>query len=166
MSGSGRAAIFMAALAASCGFGSYDDSANPSVTSANDGVADAGQWWPFVCPDGVYPIPASTPQDYSAAGSCGPGGPLTLSVDGCEMEGNWEVLGLADDSVETLQPTSTPDLGAWILSATGAPGDGGVDLGDGGTCQAVSAGTAGTLSFTCTVGAATVCQSTLSLVEE
>lgn len=166
MSQLGRLVIVAAALigGGGCGFGTYDGSSNPEVTSSASGVADAGQWWPWVCPDGIYPIPASIPQDYTATGSCGPGGPFTLSVDGCVMFGSWSVLGLSD--VETTQPTSSPNLGGWILSATGTVGDGGVDLGDGGSCTATPGATTGVLTFTCSVGAPpkSACRSTLTPV--
>jgi hypothetical protein len=176
--------LLSAAIVAGCGFGLYDGSASPSVLSANDGVADAGQWWPWACalPDGTFsnPSPPSTPQPYVATGSCGPGGPFTLSVDGCEMFADWSVLGLSN--VQTTQPTSTPNLGGWILTATeGAPGDGdggpGEGGGDGGaddggldggetlTCTATFA-SAGILTFSCSAGTppVTTCQSTLAQV--
>ncbi len=155
------AAAFIAG--AGCGFGMYDDTASPEVTSASDGVADAGQWWPFVCPDGLYPIPASTPRSYLAAGSCGAGGPFALSVDGCEMFGNWSVLGLSD--VQTLQPSSTPGLGAWSVLAEGAFEDGGVDAGEPWTCDTAPVADGG-LSFTCSTGTPpeTTCESTLTPV--
>jgi hypothetical protein len=152
---------------AGCGFGRYDDSAAPAVTSATTGVPDAGQWWPFVCPDGAYPIAASTPLDYTAAGSCGEGGAFALSVDGCEMVGTWTVLGLT--GVQTLQPTSTPSLGGWIVSGTPSTPDGGGSVGDGGSeiwnCEAVPS-TNGLLIFTCSdaTSSATTCQSTLAPV--
>ncbi len=170
----GRALLSLVALAnlvggAGCGFGTYNDSAAPQVTSATTGVADAGQWWPWVCPDGDNPSPASTPLAYTASGSCGDGGPFTLSVNGCEMFGTWPVLGLSD--VQTLQPTSTPGLGGWIVSATPSAADGGVSDGDGGTdvwnCEATPASDGG-LTFTCSdvASSATTCQSTLTLVSE
>ncbi len=148
---------------AGCGFGSYDDTAAPNVASASDGVADAGQWWPFVCPDGIYPIPASTPTSYAATGSCGDGGPFTLSVDGCEIFGSWSALGLSN--VQTTQPTSTPNLGGWIVTATEETGDGGVDGGAALTCEATLA-SVGVLTFSCSAGTppTTTCQSTLTQV--
>jgi hypothetical protein len=152
---------------AGCGFGRYDDSAAPQVTSATTGVPDAGQWWPWACPDGASPSPASTPLDYTASGSCGNGGPFALSVDGCEMFGNWSTLGLSD--VQTLQPTSTPSLGGWIVSGTPSAADGGLALGDGGVelwnCEATQA-TGGALAFTCSdaISLATTCQSSLTPV--
>jgi hypothetical protein len=154
----GLGAVVLAA--AGCGFGLYDDSSAPQVTSANDGVADAGQWWPFVCPDGDHPSPASAAFDYTASGTCGPGGPFTLSVDGCEMFGDWPALGLSD--VQTTQSTSTPNLGGWILTAA-APPDGGVDGGDSWNCAANLAADGG-LAFSCSdaVTSATTCQSTLT----
>jgi hypothetical protein len=152
-----------------CGFGRYDDSAAPQVTSATTGVADAGQWWPWACPDGAYPISPSTPLNYTASGSCGDGGAFTLSVNGCEMVGTWSALGLS--AVQTLQPTSTPSLGGWIVSATPSAADGGVSVGDGGvetwTCEATPT-TGGVLTFTCSdaVSLATTCQSTLTPVSD
>jgi hypothetical protein len=159
----GTVALSVVIAAAGCGFGTYDGTAAPNVVSAGDGVADAGQWWPFVCPDGIYPIPSSTPQAYVATGSCGDGGPLTLNVDGCEMFADWSVLGLSD--VQTTQPTSTPNLGGWIITATEADADGGVDGGEVWTCEATPA-SPGALTFACSSGTppATVCQSTLTQV--
>jgi len=154
---------------AGCGFGTYDDSAAPQLTSATNGVADAGQWWPWVCPDGDNPSPASTPLDYTASGSCGDGGAFTLSVNGCEIFGTWSVLGLSD--VQTLQPTSTPNLGGWIVSGTASAADGGVSVGDGGAepwnCEATPTADGG-LAFTCSdaISSATTCQSTLIPVSE
>ncbi len=152
-----------------CGFGTYNDSAAPQVTSATSGVADAGQWWPWACPDGDNPSPASAPLDYTASGSCGDGGAFTLSVNGCEIFGTWSVLGLSD--VQTLQPTSTPSLGGWIVSATPSAADAGVTVGDGGTepwsCEATPSADGG-LTFTCSdaISSATICQSTLTPVGE
>ena len=148
-----------------CGFGTYDDSAAPQVTGATNGVADAGQWWPWVCPDGASPSPASAPLDYTASGSCGDGGAFTLSVDGCEILGTWSALGLSD--VQTVQPTSTPSLGGWIVSATPTAADGGAPVGDGGaqpwTCQATPTAD-GALRFACSdpISSATTCESTLT----
>jgi hypothetical protein len=170
----GRALLALFALAnlvagVGCGFGRYDDSAAPQITSATSGVPDAGQWWPWVCPDGAYPIPASASIDYTAAGSCGEGGPFALSVNGCEMVGNWSVLGLAD--VQTLQPTSTPSLGGWIVSGTPSTADGGVSVTDGGVetwnCEATPTADAG-LTFTCSdaTSMAATCQSTLIPVSD
>jgi hypothetical protein len=172
--GPGRALLLLVALAnfvagAGCGFGTYNDSAAPQVTSATTGVADAGQWWPWACPDGANPSPPSAPLDYTAAGTCGDGGALTLSVNGCEIFGTWSVLGLSD--VQTLQPTRTPNLGGWIVSATPSAADGGVSLGDGGVetwnCEATPAADGG-LTFTCAdaVSLATTCLSTLIPVSE
>lgn len=149
----GRALLSLVTLAnltaaAGCGFGRYDDSAAPQVTSATNGIADAGQWWPWVCTDGTYPITAPTPLDYTAAGSCGDGGAFTLSVNGCEMVGTWSVLGLS--GVLTLQPTSTPSLGGWVVSGTSSAADGGTSVGDGGTetwnCNAMPAADGGSRS--------------------
>jgi len=168
----GRALLALVAIAnlaagTRCGFGRYDDSAAPQVTSATTGVPDAGQWWPWVCPDGAYPIAASTPVDYTASGFCGDGGAFALSVNGCEMVGTWSVLGLSD--VQTLQPTSTPNLGGWIVSATPSAADGGASAGDGGpetwNCEATPTAD-GVLTFTCSdaLSSATTCQSTLTPV--
>ncbi len=166
----GRALLSLVVLAnlvtgTGCGFGSYDDSAAPQITTATNGVADAGPWWPWACPDGDNPSPASTPLDYTASGSCGEGGAFTLSVNGCEMFGTWSVLGLS--GVQTLQPTETPSLGGWIVSATPSAADGGVSVGDGGAetwnCEATPTADSG-LTFTCSdvVSSATTCQSTLT----
>jgi hypothetical protein len=168
----GRALLLSVVLAnliagAGCGFGTYDDSSAPQLTSSTTGVADAGQWWPFVCPDGDNPSPPSTPLEYTASGSCGDGGPFTLSVNGCEMFGTWSVLGLSN--VQTLQPTRTPELGGWIVSATPSTADGGVSVGDGGpetwNCEATPSTDAG-LTFICSdaTSSATTCQSTLTPV--
>jgi hypothetical protein len=165
-----RALLSLVALASlvsvvGCGFGAYDDSAAPQVTSATNGIADAGQWWPWVCPDGDNPSQASTPFDYTAAGSCGDGGAFTLSVNGCEIFGTWSILGLSE--VQTLQPTSTPNLGGWIVSATPSAADGGASVGDGGAepwnCAATPTADGG-LTFTCSdaISSATTCQSTLT----
>ena len=157
------------AATAACGFGNYNDSAAPQITSATSGVADAGQWWPWVCPDGASPSRASAPLDYTASGTCGGGGAFTLSVDGCEMFGTWSVLDLSD--VQTLQPTSTPGLGGWSVSATPSAADGGAPAGDGGaklwTCEATPTAD-GRLTFTCSDASstATTCQSTLTPVIE
>jgi hypothetical protein len=166
----GRGLLSLVALStlvahAACGFGRYDDSAAPQVTSATDGVADAGQWWPWVCPDGDNPSPPSTPLDYTASGLCGEGGAFTLSVNGCVIIGTWAVLGLSD--VQTLQPTSTPNLGGWVVSGTPSTADGGVFVGDGGAvtwnCEATPASDGG-LTFTCSdaTSLATTCQSSLT----
>jgi hypothetical protein len=159
-------AILSAELIANggCGFGTYDDSAAPQITSANDGVADAGMWWPWVCPDGAEPSPASTPVNYTATGTCGSGGAFSVSVDGCILSGTWTTLGLSD--VETTQPTSTPNFGGWIITANGTEPDGGMDIGDGGgawTCQTSVPNSTGVLTFTCTdnTSNATTCESAL-----
>jgi hypothetical protein len=164
------ALVVLASLASSagCGFGRYDDSAAPQVVSATTGVPDAGQWWPWVCADGIYPIAPSAPLDYTATGSCGDGGPFALSVNGCEMVGPWFVLGLS--GVQTLQPTSTPNLGGWSVTGTPSAADGGVTETDGGpvtwNCVATPTGADGALAFTCSdaTSAATTCQSTLTPV--
>lgn len=151
-----------------CGFGTYDGGSEPNVTDSNSGVPDAGQWWPFVCPDGSNPSPDEPSQSYSAAGSCGDGGTLTMNVDGCELLGNWDVLGLAD--VETTVPTSTPDLGGWTVLATPGvgSGDAGVPAADAGwTCTAsVPAAVGAPMTFTCSAGdpPTTACTSTLTPV--
>jgi hypothetical protein len=170
----GRAVLALLALVSvvvgtGCGFGRYDDSAAPQITSATSGVPDAGQWWPWVCPDGAYPIPASASIDYTASGSCGVGGAFALSVNGCEMVGPWAVLGLTD--VQTLKPTSTPSLGGWIVSGTPSEANGGVSLTDGGVeawnCEATPSADAG-LTFTCSdaTSMATTCQSALTPVSQ
>ncbi len=152
--------------AGGCGFGLYDDSAAPQAVAANDGVWDAGQWWPWACalPDGTFsnPAPPSTPVDYSASGSCGDGGAFALSVDGCEMFGDWTVLGLSD--VSTIVPSSIPQAGGWEIAGTG-----GFDVGDGGTswtCASTATDSSGNLTLTCTAGVppATACQSALTVV--
>ena len=165
----GRPAAFVALVLASllgsgCGFGLYDGSGAPQVVDSNDGVWDAGQWWPWACalPDGTFtnPSPASTPIDYTATGTCGDGGAFALSVDGCEMFGNWDALGLAD--VSTNIPSSIPQAGGWEIAATG-----GFEVGDGGTawtCDATATDSAGDLTLTCTGGNATACESTLTVV--
>jgi hypothetical protein len=143
--------------AGGCGFGTYDDSASPSVTGSSTGVPDAGQWWPFVCPDGSNPSPNEPPENYLAAGSCGDGGTLTLDVDGCELFANWDVLGLT--AVVTAVPTDTPDLGGWIITAAPDNSDAGW------TCAAgVPASVGGSFAFTCSTSspAVTACQSTLT----
>jgi len=147
-----------------CGFGQYDDSAAPQVVSSSTGVWDAGQWWPWACqlPDGTLtnPSPQSTPINYTATGSCGTGGAFALSVNGCEMFGNWDALGLSDDSVSTTIPSSIPQAGGWEIEA-----DAGV-IGDAGfvwTCDATATDSSGDLTFTCTDGDAG-CQSTLTMV--
>ena len=147
-----------------CGFGLYDGSDAPQVVDSNDGIWDAGQWWPWACalPDGAFsnPSPASTPIDYTATGTCGDGGAFTLSVDGCEMFGNWDALGLSD--VSTNIPSSIPQAGGWEIAATG-----GLDVGDGGTnwtCDAAASDANGDLTLTCTAGDATACESTLTVV--
>jgi hypothetical protein len=149
-----------------CGFGQYDDSSAPQVVDSSTGVWDAGQWWPWACalPDGTLtnPAPQSTPINYTAAGTCGDGGAFALSVDGCEMFGNWDALGLSD--VSTTIPTSIPQAGGWEVVGTG-----GFDVGDGGTgwtCDATATDSSGDLTLTCTAGtpSATACESTLTLV--
>jgi hypothetical protein len=157
------AAIVVAALVAcgGCGFGTYNDGAAPQVTSASDGVADAGQWWPWICPDGSDPAEPSVPLSYSASGTCGDGGAFALGVDGCEMVGTWTALGLTD--VTTHVSSSIPSAGGWEVVGTG-----GFDVGDGGTqwtCEAAEL-SSGALAFTCTAGipATSACESTLTPV--
>ena len=155
-----RSVLFGALVAAAgCGFGLYDDSGSPSVTASNDGVPDAGQWWPWACPNGSNPAPATTPQSYAVSGTCSDGGTLALSVNGCEMEGNWDVLGLSD--VSTNISTSIPTAGGWEVAGTHGSGDGGVPL----TCDA-TASSSGALTVTCAAGDAgvTACVTTLTSV--
>jgi hypothetical protein len=142
---------------------------------SGDGNPDPGQYWVWSCPEGGTPLDASTPIDYVASGTCGAGGPFSLSVDGCEMFGSWSVLGLSN--VQTVQYASSPGLGGWSISATGTGvteagvveagiADGGAS--DGGaswTCTARAA-KAGDLTFTCSnaTTSATTCRSTLTPV--
>jgi len=158
-------ALFWGGLLAAqgCGFGNYDDSAAPQATSANDGVWDAGQWWPWACqlPDGTLtnPAPQSTPIDYTATGTCGAGGDFSVSVNGCEMFGNFDALGLSN--VSTNIPSSIPQAGGWEVAGTG--GDAGADW----ICDTTATDSAGDLTFTCTVdadGGGTACTSTLKAV--
>jgi hypothetical protein len=154
-----------------CGFGFYNDSSDPQAVSANDGVWDSGQWWPWACqlPDHTLtnPSPQSTPINYSATGSCGAGGAVAVSVDGCVMFGNWDALGLSD--VSTTIPSSIPQAGGWELeSDAGIIGDAGVLW----ICDATATDSSGDLTFTCTansadpdVGTTTACTSTLSVVK-
>jgi len=112
--------------------------------------------------------------DYVATGTCGAGGPFSLSVDGCEMFGTWSALGLSN--VQTVQYTSSPGLGGWSVNATGSVGDAGIPEGgvadasvvDGGTSWTCTAKAAkvGDLTLTCSgaTSSATTCQSTLKPV--
>ena len=105
------------------------------------GAADPGLYWTWGCPEGGMPLDASSPVEYLASGSCGPGGPFSLSVDGCEMSGTWSALGLSN--VQTDQYTATPGDGGWIVTATPETEDGGTP--DGGltwTCAATAAASA------------------------
>jgi len=140
-----------------CGFGQYDDSAAPQVVASSTGVWDAGQWWPWACalPNGTLsnPSPPSTPINYTAAGSCGAGGAFALSVDGCEMFGNWDALGLAD--VSTTIPSSIPQAGGWEIEA---------DAGAVWTCDATATDSSGDLTLTCTADAGAGCESTLKIM--
>ena len=138
----------------------------PACTLDNDtGSPDPGMYWGWVCPDGGgTPVDASAPIDYVASGSCGKGGTITLSVDGCEIVGNWSALGLSN--VKTFQFTRSPGRGGWTVTATGGAADGGMpDAGtrDSWSCTAKPAA-AGDLTFTCTdvATSATTCQSTLT----
>ncbi len=142
--------------ASGCGFGTYDGTATPQVTGATDGVPDAGQWWTWTCPNGSNPAPASDPVNYAAAGNCSDGGTLALSVNGCEMEGNWDVLGLSN--VSTNVSTSIPGAGGWEVAGIGG-GDGGVAR----TCDATAA-VSGVLTVTCTEadGGVAACTTTLT----
>jgi hypothetical protein len=154
--------ILLSVLAVGCGFGTYNDTSDPRITSSNSGVPDAGQWWPFACVTGSPPtVPASVPIGYSTSGTCGDGGTFALSVDGCLMVGDWTVLGLTD--VTTNVPSSIPAAGGWEVAGTG-----GFDVGDGGTqwtCDS-SADSSGALTFTCSAGVPPVqaCESTLTPV--
>ena len=162
--------ILLVALVSSCGFGSYNDGASPDVTSATSGVPGSGMWWPWTCANGSNPSPASIPRSYTVVGSCGLGGAFALSVDGCEMRGDWTVLGLSE--VITNIPSSIPAAGGWEVAGTGG---GGRDAGtagterDGGgpqwTCDTTALPSGG-LNFTCTAGtpATPTCESTLTPV--
>jgi hypothetical protein len=149
-----------------CGFGVYDDSSAPQVVDSNDGVWDAGQWWPWACAlDGgngatilTNPSLQSTPINYTASGSCGAGGAFALSVNGCEMFGNWDALGLSD--VSTTIPSSIPQAGGWEIEAdAGVIGDAGIVW----TCDATATDSSGDLTLTCREGDAG-CESTLKMV--
>ena len=152
------------ALLAGCGFGLYNGSADPQVTSANDGVWDAGQWWPWACPNGANPAPASPTLNYTATGTCGGGGPFGLSVDGCELFGDWGILGLAD--VSTTLPSSIPQAGGWEVVGTGdfAVSDGGMSW----SCAATAIDASGDLALTCTAGVppVTACESSLTVASK
>ncbi len=157
-------ALFSGGLLATqgCGFGLYDDSSAPQVVSANDGVWDAGQWWPWACalPDGTLtnPAPQSAPLNYTATGTCGSGGAFALSVDGCEMFGNWDALGFS--AVSTNIPSSIPKAGGWEVEAdAGFDEDAGLSVW---TCDATATDSSGDLTFTCTDGDAG-CESTLKI---
>jgi hypothetical protein len=129
-----------------------------ACTLDNDmGSADPGLYWGWVCADGGTPIPASTPIDYIASGSCGAGGPFMVNVDGCEMFGTWSTLGLSD--VESARTTSSPGLGGWSISGTAGVPDGGASW----KCSATPAAS-GDLTFACSdaTTSATTCQSTLT----
>jgi hypothetical protein len=121
------------------------------------GNPDPGLYWNWGCPDGGTPFDASTPVDYVASGSCGAGGPFTLSVDGCEMFGSWSALGLSN--VQTTEYTSSPGLGGWSITATEGAADGGASW----NCTAKPAAS-GELTFTCSdaTTSATTCTSTLT----
>lgn len=149
-----------------CGFGNYNDSNAPQAVAANDGVWDAGQWWPWACtlPDGTLtnPSPPSTPINYTATGTCGAGGAFALSVNGCEMFGNFDALGLSD--VATTIPSSIPQAGGWEVTGTGT---GSADW----TCDATATDSSGNLTFACAVvsddpdaGPTPACSSTLTVV--
>jgi hypothetical protein len=125
------------------------------------GNPDPGLYWGWVCDGGGTPLDASTPLDYVASGSCGKGGPFTLSVDGCDMFGSWSALGLSN--VTTATYTGSPGLGGWTVTADAA--DGGASW----NCTA-AAGAGGALTFTCSSEAtdaapsAVTCQSNLTPV--
>jgi hypothetical protein len=149
-----RPALFVASclgLALASGCTLDDDSGNP----------DPGLYWKFVCPNDAStpdanntPAPASAPIDYVASGSCGPGGAFTLAVDGCEMFGDWAVLGVSN--VETATYASSPGLGGWTITATATSGASWV-------CTA-TATSANVLTFTCSdaTTSTTTCRSTLT----
>jgi hypothetical protein len=145
-----------------CGFGQYDDSSAPQVVSSSTGIWDAGQWWPWACklPNGTLtnPSPPSTPVNYTATGSCGGGGAFALSVDGCELFGNWDALGFS--AVSTNIPSSIPQAGGWEIEAdAGFDEDAGLSVW---TCDATATDSSGDLTFTCTDGDAG-CASTLTV---
>jgi hypothetical protein len=128
------------------------------------GTPDPGLYWRWECPEGGTPLDASAPIDYVASGSCGMGGPFVLSVDGCEIFGSWSALGLSN--VQTVQYTSSPGLGGWIVTATEGSADGGASW----VCTANPAA-AGALTFACSdaTDAATssvTCQSALTPVPD
>jgi hypothetical protein len=145
MSGRPIAACLALALSAGC-------------TLYNDTGSDPGQYWQFVCPDSPgsdgMPVPASVPISYVASGTCGSGGAFSLGVDGCDMVGDWSVLGLSD--VETTAYTSSPGLGEWSVTAIGSDGMAW-------SCAATASGVSD-LTFTCVFAAteAAACQSTLA----
>ena len=143
-------------LTAGCGFGRYDDTANPQAVAANDGVPGDGPWWPWMCASGSNPSPVSTPIGYTVTGTCGVGGAFAINIDGCSLEGNWDALGLTD--ITTNIPSSIPEAGGWEVAGTGADGTMW-------TCDA-STPVAGVLTLTCSRGnpAATACVSTLTPV--
>jgi hypothetical protein len=137
----------------------------PAIVACNiddgTGSPDPGLYWGWVCDGGGTPVDASDPLDYVASGSCGEGGPFTLSVDGCEMFGNWSVLGLRE--VTTATYARSPGLGGWTLVAKG-----GADGGDSWNCDATRAA-GGDLTFTCSrvtdgTPSAAACESTLTPV--
>ena len=155
-----RLAIFFAAAlaATACGFGTYDDSAAPPVTTSNSGVADAGMWWPWACTDGTHPSPQSAVFSYVATGSCGAGGAISLSADGCLILANFDALGLSDVNTDTH--SSTPNLGGWVVDGTSS-----ADAATALTCQAsVPASANGAITFTCSAGMPpeATCTSTLT----
>jgi hypothetical protein len=156
-----RLAIAFAAAhaATACGFGTYDDTAAPPATTSTSGVADAGMWWPWACPDGTNPSPASAEVHFSAAGTCGPGGAFSIGVDGCLLSGNFGALGLAE--VDTVTHSGKPQLGGWAVRGT--------SLADGTSalhCEASVRGASGAINFACTHAepASAFCQSTLTPV--
>jgi len=123
------------------------------------GSPDPGLYWGWVCDGGGTPLDASASLNYVASGSCGNGGPFTLSVDGCEMFGSWSALGLSN--VHTTQTSMSPGLGGWSITASGAA--------DGGTLWSCAAKPAvsGDLLFTCyeAVTSAVTCQSMLTTAD-
>jgi len=86
-----------------CGFGQYDDSAAPQVVDSNERGLGRRSVVALACrSDGGTVRPSSQPFaavdaiNYTASGTCGAGGAFALSVDGCEMFGNFDALGLAE----------------------------------------------------------------------
>jgi hypothetical protein len=121
------------------------------------GNPDPGLYWKWECPEGGTPLDASAPIDYLASGSCGTGGPFTLSVDGCEMLCTRSALGLSN--VVTVTYTSSPGAGGWSVAGTGGLADAGASW----SCTANAAAGAD-LMFVCSNATTTTCRSTLAPV--